>query len=31
MGLQIIEEAKGRTTGIFIPMSEWQGLLKSAK
>lgn len=31
MGLQIIEDAKGKATGIFIPMSEWQELKRLHK
>jgi hypothetical protein len=31
MGLQIIEDAKGKATGIFIPMSEWQKLKRLHK
>jgi hypothetical protein len=31
MGLQIIEDAKGKATGIFIPISEWQELKRLHK
>ncbi len=31
MKLQIIEDAKGKAAGVFIPMSEWQELKKLYK
>lgn len=31
MKLQVIEDAKGKATGVFIPMSEWKELKKQHK
>ncbi len=31
MRLQVIEDAKGRATGVFIPISEWKQLKKQHK
>ena len=31
MRLQVIEDAKGRATGVFIPISEWKELKKQYK
>ena len=31
MKLQVIEDAKGKATGIFIPISEWKELKKQHK
>ena len=31
MKLQVIEDAKGKATGIFIPISEWKELKKQYK
>lgn len=31
MGLQVIEDAKGKPTGVFIPISEWEKLKKQHK
>ena len=31
MKLQVIEDAKGRATGVFIPISEWKELKKQHK
>lgn len=31
MKLQVIEDAKGKATGVFIPMSDWQQLKKQHK
>ena len=31
MALQVIEDAKGQPTGVFIPMNEWEELKKQHK
>ncbi len=31
MKLQVIEDAKGKATGVFIPISEWNELKKQHK
>ena len=31
MKLQVIEDAKGKATGVFIPITEWQELKKQHK
>ena len=31
MKLQVIEDAKGKATGVFIPISEWKELKKQHK
>lgn len=31
MKLQVIEDTKGKATGVFIPISEWQQLKKQHK
>ena len=31
MGLQIIQDDKGKATGIFIPINEWKALKKQYK
>jgi hypothetical protein len=31
MSLQIIEDGKGRATGVFIPISQWRRLKKQYK
>lgn len=31
MALQVIEDAKGKPTGVFIPISEWEELKKQHK
>jgi len=31
MGLQVIEDGKGKATGVFIPMREWKILKKQHK
>ena len=31
MGLQVIQDGKGKATGIFIPISEWKRLKKQYK
>jgi hypothetical protein len=31
MKLQVIEDAKGKATGVFIPISEWNELKKKHK
>ncbi len=31
MGLQVIQDGKGKPTGIFIPIHEWQRLKKRYK
>lgn len=28
MGLQIIQDSKGKTTGVYIPINEWKELKK---
>jgi hypothetical protein len=31
MGLQVIQDGKGKTTGIYIPINEWKELKKQYK
>jgi heme oxygenase len=31
MGLQVIQDSKGKATGIFIPINEWKRLKKQYK
>jgi len=31
MGLQLIQDGKGKTTGVYIPISEWNELKKQYK
>jgi cell shape-determining protein MreC len=31
MGLQVIQDGRGKTTGVYIPISEWKELKKQYK